>query len=515
MNYRFAISQIGLLLIVLSAIMLIVGLWELAVYFLVDSQDRYAFTSHIITSGIGFVLGGSMWLSGKTAPRSFGRREALLLVSMSWLLGATLSAIPFFLWAHLDTTVVADHPFKNFADCYFEAMSGLTTTGATILSDIERLPAGLIFWRAMIHWLGGIGIVVLFVAVLPNLGVGGKKIFNIEAPGPKASGVKPRIGETARVLWLIYLSLTVAHILCLMIADLSLFDATCHAFSAIATGGFSPKTASKGHYNSTTVNYITIVFMILAGANFGLYYLAMKGKLSSVLKDTEFRFYIALLFIGSAIIVFSVMSAGNPIGLSDGSAVEPTFANSLEHGAFTAVSIQTTTGFVTADYDTWPHLAKTVLVLFMFIGGCAGSTSGGIKVIRIWLVFKILFAQVERVFNPNVVRPMRIGKNPIDPDLKLAVLAYAFGIIVLFAVGTVAIYLMEGNVPENTFATASSASLATICTIGPGLDAVGATQNYGWMSDPSKFLLSLWMALGRLEVFAIFVLFLPRFWSNK
>ncbi|MBC8309592.1 MAG: TrkH family potassium uptake protein [Phycisphaerales bacterium] len=513
MNYRLIIHQLGLLVLVLSAVLFGIWLWAAIALGL----SGLGVSPLLWSTGIGTVLGCILFLVGKSAKKqsgtgSMGRREALLLVSSSWLLGAVVSSLPFFIWGRYEQD--GSHPFQSVINCFFEAMSGLTTTGATILTDISTVPDPLLFWRSMIQWLGGLGIVVLFVAVLPSLGVGGKKLFKVEAPGPEPEGVRPHIRETARILWVIYLCLTIVEIVAYKVAGMQWFDASCHALTTLATGGFSTQNASTGAFDSRTINIITIVFMVLAGANFGLYYAAVKGKLRVVWTDPEFRFYIFLLTAGSVVVIFSLLGSGKPLITTTGAIEQATTGEVVTQGIFTVVSQQTTTGFATADYDTWPFVAKGVLLMLMFVGGCAGSTGGGIKVIRVWIALKVMLAELERAFRPNVVRPLKVGKTAIDPELKLATIAYVLGVLVLFGIGSGAIMLFESGNPECSVTTAATASIATICTVGPGLAKVGAIENYAWFSDASKLFLCVLMAIGRLEVFAVLVLFVPRFWRS-
>lgn len=515
MNFRHVLNQFALLLLGLAAVMLVLA----GVYFGIEHSlsrtvDRAAEIALFLAGGAGLIVGGAAWLLTRKGPSVIGRREAMLLVAMSWVVGAAFAGLPSFLWARMSTTLPADHAFNSFIDCYFEAMSGLTTTGATVLADIESVPPSLLLWRAMTHWLGGLGIVVLFVAVLPSLGVGGKKLFRIEAPGPKTEGLQPQIRETARVLLYIYVALTGIQTIALKIAGMSWFDAVCHTFATLATGGFSTRNASVGAYDGAAIRIIVVVFMVLAGVNFGLYYQLLRRQFRTVTRDVELRFYLILLTVSAVIIYLSLASTS--ITTTTGQVIGPSRAAAASEAIFTTVSIQTTTGFCTSDFNRWPFLAQAVLILLMFIGGSAGSTSGGIKVIRVWVVFRVLLAEIERAFRPNVIRPVKIGGGTVDPELKLTTMAFALGIVVLFAAGSLAVMLFEQMNPEShcTFTTASTASLASLCTIGPGLAAVGAVENYGWMSGPSKIVLSILMALGRLEVFAIIVLFSPRFWRG-
>lgn len=518
-NYRLVIGRLGLLFGLLGLVMLATAaLFAAAQAFGVRADPDYtAVLALCIAGGCGAVLAGAGWLVSRTAPGFLGRREALLLVAASWLLGAALAAMPYWVWAHLGDGHPG-HPFRAFIDCYFESMSGLTTTGATVLTDIEAMPASLLLWRAITNWLGGLGIVVLFVAVLPGLGVGGKRLFNVEAPGPSPEGLKPRIRETARYLWYIYLGLTLTEILALWaFTPLDAYDATCHTFATMATGGFSTRNASLGAYAATPmVDVIVIVFMVLAGMNFNLFYKIAKGRGREVLRDTELRVYFCLLAGGAALVSLAVWLSPDPILMTTGQEVASTAGASIRQGVLTTVSIQTTTGFCTSDFNAWPFLAQGVLIMLMFVGGCSGSTGGGVKVIRVWVAFKILLAEIEHIFRPHVVRPLRLGRSTMDIDLKLGTMAYLLGIVALFVMGSGAVMLLEQLNPANdcTYTSAATATIATLCTIGPGLDQVGALENYSWFSSPSKAVLSILMVLGRLEVFAIIVLFSPRFWRD-
>jgi trk system potassium uptake protein TrkH len=293
------------------------------------------------------------------------------------------------------------------------------------------------------------------------------------------------------------------------------FDASNHALTTLATGGFSTQNASIGAYNSRTIDIITIVFMVLAGANFGLYYAAVKGKLRVIWSDVEFRFYIFLLTAGSIVVIFSLLGSGQPLTSTTGAVEAISIGDAVTQGIFEVVSQQTTTGYATSNFDTWPFMAKAVLLMLMFVGGCAGSTGGGIKVIRIWIALKVMLSELERSFRPNVVRPLKVGKSSIDPELKLATIAYVLGVLILFAIGAGSIMIFESGNPECTMTTAATASIATICTVGPGLAKVGALENYGWFTDASKLTFCVLMAIGRLEVFAVLVLITPRFWRSS
>ncbi|MEM1354522.1 MAG: TrkH family potassium uptake protein [Planctomycetota bacterium] len=520
MHYRYVIRQLALLLLVLSGAMGAALVYELLLIYRITegSGETRAAHSLAISTAIGAVLGGAIYLVTRARPgetATFGRREAMLLVGTSWMLGAALASLPYYLWGNLPGSDPG-HAFHSFTGCYFEAMSGLTTTGATVLgadhSRIGDLPKGLLLWRSATHWLGGLGIVVLFVAVLPTVGAVGKKMFQVESTADQG-GVRPKIAETARVLWLIYLGLTLLCILMLMATGtMSLFDAVNHAFSVMATGGLSTRDASIGGYDSVAVDIILTCFMILAGINFVLYFHVLQRRWKPMLQDVELRIYLVLKVVVSLVIAFNLM--GGTITTTAGLEKEAGFFTALRYASFQTASMQTGTGFGTADYDLWPMLSIGLLVPLMIMGGCAGSTAGGLKVIRLWIMIKVMWSALERAFRPNVVRPIKIGKMVIDDDLKLSAMTYFVLIIVGISAGTFLTLLFE-SYSQCDFQTAFSASLASLCNVGPGQHHVGPTQNYGWMSAPSLWTQAILMALGRLEIYALLVLLLPRFWSGK
>lgn len=513
MNYRLVINQLGLLQLVLSIIMLLMAAGffaiELALQHQVDPQARSAL---MLSGAIGLAIGLGTWFFTRGPSQHVGRRDAILLVGLTWVLGAAFAALPYFFWAALSDEIAADHPFHSFTDCYFEAMSGLTTTGASVLTDIEAVPRSLLLWRALTQWLGGLGIVVLFVAVLPALGASARRMFRAEVSGITKQGVRPQIRDTARVLWIIYCSLTVAQALALRVAGMEWFDAICHTFTTLATGGFSTKNASIAAWDSPLIHTIIIVFMVMGGANFALYYQAFRGRLSSIYKDPEFRLYIALLLVGSALAAALVY--GRPLLMLTNESTPGNLVQSVRHATFTVASIQTTTGYATAEYDNWPGLATALVFALGFIGGCAGSTAGGLKVIRLWIIIKTLQLEFERAFRPNVVRSIRVGDAPIGEDVRLATAAFFAAFVAIIALTAVALMGLEAKRGIDA-TSAISAALACMCTIGPGLNLFGAIENYGWLSPASKWLLSFVMLIGRLEVFTILVLLAPRFWRNR
>ena len=520
MNYAMVLNQLGLLASLLAAIMIVMAGAFVGLGPLFDQHIALSAVAALFITGTAtLALGVAAWWFTRRRSHFLGRKEALLLVAASWIGGAAIAALPFFVWAHLRAGDGAAHPFQNFADCYFEAISGLTTTGATVLKDIESIPHSLLLWRALTHWLGGLGIVVLFVAVLPGLGVGGKRLFQIESPGPAPEGLQPQVRETARWLWYIYLGLTVAEVLALWVfTPLGGFEAVCHTFATLATGGFSTMNASVGAYSAApAVDWIVILFMLLAGMNFGLFYQVLRGNWRHALQDVELRVYLGVMFSAVVLVTLVVWSSGEPPILTTGEPASSGLGEAFRQSAFTTVSIQTTTGFCTSDFNRWPFLAKAVLIALMFIGASSGSTAGGIKIIRVWIAFKVLRAEIEHVFRPHVIRPLKVGRSTIHPEMRLGAVVYVLSVGLIFVIGSSGIMLCEQVISPDgcDYTSASTACIATMFNVGPGLAKVGAVENYGWFSDASKWIMSLLMALGRLELFAILVLFSPKFWRRE
>ena len=352
MNFRFVVQQLGLLLLVMSALLIALAAVVGVTAAFGGPINHAGLWAMLISGGVGGVIGAAAWLSTRHVTAHLGRREALLLVALTWVIGAALAGLPYYVWAHLDATQT-DSPFRSAVNCYFEAMSGLTTTGATIVVDIEALPPTILFWRALTHWLGGLGIVVLFVAVLPSLGTGGKKLFRVEAPGPSQEGVKPHIRETARVLWLIYLVLTAAAVLSYWaITPMSLFDSVCHGFSTIATGGLANRNASMGAYDSIALDAIVSVFMLLAGVNFAIYYAIAQGRFRVLTRDVELRVYLALKIIVILIVMFDLTGQRIVSTSPEVATIErANLGEAARAATFTTIALQTGTGFCTVEHN--------------------------------------------------------------------------------------------------------------------------------------------------------------------
>jgi trk system potassium uptake protein TrkH len=393
----------------------------------------------------------------------------------------------------------SENHFPTYADCFFESVSGFSTTGSTILSDIEAVPRGLLMWRAMTHWLGGMGIVVLSIAILPLLGGGGMNLFKAEAPGGiLPDKLAPRIAETARSMWWVYIILTVAEVFLLLIGDMNLFDAVAHAFATVATGGFSTKNTSIAFFDSAFIDYTISLFMFLAGVNFFLHYQALHGNLRAYMKDSEFRFYAGVVMLAIAVVLSDVahLYATDPL-------------RAIRDTIFTVTAIVTTTGFGTADFEKWPELSQFLLVSLMVMGGSAGSTAGGSKCLRVQIFFKAGYRELKRILHPAAIIPVRIGRRAIPDSAVASVLGFITCIVGLFISASMALSAMGIDM-----VTACTAVIACIFNIGPGLGQVGPTDNFGFMPGLAKFILSTCMILGRLEVYTVLVLLIPDFYKK-
>lgn len=422
------------------------------------------------------------------------RRDGFGVVTFGWIFATLFGSLPYILSGVIPSPVAA----------IFETMSGFTTTGASVLPagdfpTLECIPQGIIFWRALTHWFGGMGVLVLCVAILPFLGVGGMQLYRAEMPGPSKDRLTPRITTTAKLLWGVYALLTLAEaILLKFVGGMNWFDAFCHTFATMATGGFSTRTASVGAFNSGVVDCIIIFFMFAAGVNFSLHYYALTGKPGRYFKDTEFRFYL-----------FFVLGCGLFLTLNIWHTVYADFFEALRAAFFQAVSIVTTTGFATADFDVWPNASRLLLVLMMFVGGCAGSTGGGIKVVRIFIVWKKMVKEVRQFMRPQAVLQVKLGGKPVEQEVISHISAFFIIFIIVFGLAS---FLMTFFTPD--LESACTSVVATLGNIGPGLSAVGASQNFAAIPIPGQIILTICMLLGRLELYTVLILFLPSFWKK-
>ncbi len=473
----------------LAAIVIVVAAFLLpsALLGYIDGE-LWVLRSFLLPAGIVSAGGGLILLLTRGTHGELGTRAGFLVVTLSWIACALVGALPFYISGAI----------PSFTDAFFESMSGFTTTGASILTEIESLPRGILLWRSTTHWLGGMGIIVLSVAVFPLIGIGGGQLVKAEAPWPTVDKVTPRIAQTAKILWLIYFGLTVGQTLLLLGAGMDLFDSVTHTFGTLATGGFSPKNASVGHYDSALVDGIITVFMVLAGTNFLLHFALITGRLDKIRRDTEFKSYLLVFFTATLAITVALAAS------SGGS-----FSNGFRLASFQVASIITTTGFATADYEMWPQVARVVLFCLMFVGGCAGSTGGGIKVARIVTLFKQAMNEFRYLTHPRGIFPISFNRVPMARRMVFAISAFVFLYVLLLLLSTIVIATAGVSI-----LTALSTALATLGNIGPGFDAVGPTQNYAFFPQPLKWFLSFLMMTGRLEIYTVMVLFTPGFWKS-
>lgn len=495
MNWKVVSKLLGILFIFIGLSMVFSLLW--ALHFGETSAEipgaPMSPVAALLTSmAIACAIGAGLFLVGRKSTEDVFRKEGLFVVGVGWLLTAAVGAIPYILSGVL----------PNGIDAYFESMSGFTTTGSTVLVNIEAAPKGILFWRDFTHWLGGMGIIVLFLAVLPVLGAGGKQLFRSEVPGPEPDGLKPRIRQTASILWKIYLGFSIAEALLLWAQGMTLFDAQCHTFGTMATGGFSTRQNSIGAYNSVGIEMTVILFMIFAGTNFSLYFRALRGKPLGLFKDVEWRTYMAVLLAAIAFVTINLLAQSRSL--------YPTFGQAIRAASFQVTAIMTTTGFATENFDQWPAFSKFLLVLLMFVGGCAGSTGGGIKVARVVILVRAAFLRLEKVFRPKTVRALRIGRTVVSEETIHSVSGFFVLFMGVFAVATL-IVAATGTDIVTSFASVA----ATLNNIGPGLGKVASIENYAHLAPVAKVTLSLCMVLGRLELFAILVLFVPAFWRAR
>ncbi len=485
MNYRAVSYLLGSLLIGASLFMATSLLWA----FFADGTETVI--SMAISSAICFIAGFVLRMLGKNADMTFHAREAVSIVTLGWISVSILGAIPFMLEGVL----------VNPIDAFFESASGFTTTGSTVITDLNVCSKALLYWRALTQWLGGMGIIVLFIAILPQLGIGAKHMFKSEVPGPITEGLKPKLKHTAGVLWAIYTGITAAAAIALLLAGMNLHDSVCHALTCLATGGFSPRNESIAYYNDPVIEIIIIVFMILAGINFSIYYLILRKRIGEAVSNAELKVYLAIIGIASFFIAI------NTLNLHDG------VVDKIFKPAFQAVSMITTTGFGTEDSNLYPSFSKILMVVLMFIGGSAGSTGGGMKVSRVMIVVKAGLNNIYNSFQPHAVRVVKIGKRPIDETVVKEVLIFFSVYMFLFLIGSAAMTLI---IPynEDHIVTSFTATIACFANIGPGFGDVGATQNFAFIPGVGKIILALLMIIGRLELFTALVLFVPAFWKR-
>ena len=482
MKYRVVLNIIGFLLI-LNGLFILTGI-GFSLYY--KSDD----ISALLISGLGTSLCGLLlWFATRRSEiAELGKREGYLIVTLGWIVMAIFGALPFIFYGAI----------PSYTDAFFETMSGFTTTGATILTDIEILPPGLLFWRSLTQWLGGMGIIVLSLAILPLLGIGGMQLFTAEVPGVTKDKIHPRVQETAKRLWGIYVILTATETALLMVGGLNFFDAINHSFTTMATGGFSTKNASLAYFTSPYVQYVFILFMFFAGMNFTLHYLGFHGNFKFFKENTEFKYYLGFTIFASLFIMIIHLPH-----------VDFHWEEAIRQSLFHVVSLTTTTGYVTSDFENWAPFSRMIFFALLFVGGCAGSTGGGIKFVRHIVLFKNGWTELKRLIHPRAVIPVKFNGKAVSSDIISNVQAFFIFYILLFVFGSMILALLGVD-----FVTAAGATATCIGNIGPGIGTVGPVNNFAHLPDVVKWILSLFMVVGRLELFTVIIIFSPAFWKK-
>ncbi len=475
------IYLLGLLNIILAGTMA----FPLLVNWIYGEPHARAFLYSMAITGLS---GLALILLFKKSPRDLTHRDGFAIVGFAWISASFFGGLPYLFTG----------TFESLADSFFETASGFTTTGASVIQEVERETHAVLFWRALTHWLGGMGIVLLSVAILPFLGVGGMQLYRAESPGITHDKLTPRMARTARILWQVYLLLTAIQVVTMLLGGMNLFDSICHTFATMATGGFSTKNISIEAYQSPFLEYALSFFMFIAGANFILHYQFLKGNWKAHWQDDEFRFYTVIVLASTFLIVFNLMSK-----------MKWDFLTSFRLALFQVVSIQTTTGFSSADFEKWPAFSHVLLILLMFIGGCAGSTGGAIKCVRILVLIKHGIKELYRLVHPHAVVLVKMNGRVIPPETLQAVWGMFFLYLSIFVIATLAVSLLGQDL-----ITSIGAVAATLGNVGPGLGLVGPTENYAHMPSLAKWILSACMLLGRLEIYTLLILLLPEFWKK-
>lgn len=463
-----------------------------------DGVTFELFLAGIVTLLVGLIV----MVFTRDHKKEMNKREGYMVVTFGWIVMSLSGTMPY----------LFTDSIPNFTNAFFETISGYTTTGATILNDIEAMPKGILFWRSTTHWIGGMGIIVLAIAILPLLGIGGMQLFAAEAPGPSADKLHPRITDTAKRLWLIYFGYTAAETLFLSLAGMTFFDAVNHAMCTLSTGGFSTKNASVAYWNDQPIiQYIIILFMFLAGTNFVLSYFAFKGKVQKIINDEEFKLYSKFVIIFSiiaALIIYfkadvSISSINHPMVWGEGE-------SAFRHGLFQVLSVITTTGFITADYTLWTSFLVVLFFGLMFLGGSAGSTSGGVKVVRHLILIKNGFLEFKRTLHPNAIVPVRYNTKSINRFIVFNILAFFILYMLSFIIGALVFSMFEID-----FQSAIGLSASTLGNVGPALGSFGPVNNYAALPQLAQWWASFLMLIGRLELFTVLILFTPFFWRNR
>lgn len=484
-NFRLVAKMIGSLLFIESLLLCIMAIIPIIYQ---ENDARYFLISGGITCGFAALL----YVLGLTAKPVLGKREGSVIVTFTWILFSLFGMLPFWLSGSI----------PSVTDAFFETMSGFTTTGASILNNIEELSHGILFWRSMTHWIGGLGIIVISLALLPLFGYNGMQLFAAESSGPTKDKIHPKINETAKRLFAIYIILNVAETILLKFGGMNWFDAICHSLATIATGGFSTKQASIGYWNSPYIQYVIGTFMILSGINFSLYYFAFKHKFEKIIGNEELKYYLIVLFTAIIIVFLSLIDFTTTQTFTS---IEGAFRDAF----FTVSSLMTTTGFCTADYMHWKTFTWIILLLVMITGASAGSTSGGIKMVRIVIVAKYCYYEFKQIIHPNAILPVRYSGHLVKEDIITKILAF-----VILYLTTIAIGILVLSASGMGFQESIGGLITCLGGVGPGLGIVGPAGNYATIPEFSKWFLSFIMLVGRLELFTVFLLFTPTFWKK-
>jgi len=457
---------------------------SLLVSIIYKGNDAYSFMYTVIL----LCIGGLLLVRIKPVNSSIYARDGFAIVALGWILISFFGAMPFYFSGAI----------PSFINSFFESVSGFTTTGASILTQIEGLPRGILFWRSSTHWLGGMGVLTFTLAILPSVGARTFHIMKAESPGPTPGKIVPRIGQTAKILYGIYIMITLTEVVLLMLAGLPVFDAFIHTFGTVGTGGFSNMNLSVGAYNNVAVEAIITVFMLVCGTNFVLFYQISKGNIKAVFKNEEFRFYMGVVAFSILLITFSLKGH-----------VYHSIGEALRYSTFQVASIVTTTGYATADFNQWPLLGRMILLILMFMGGSAGSTGGAIKQVRILLLLKVIKREIIKITHPRAVHSIRLGGKVVEEETVTGVLVFFFIYMLAFVTATI-IVAYEGK----DITTTVTSVIATLGNIGPGLEMVGPIGNYSQMSVLSKLVLSMCMFIGRLEIYPVLLIMIPSFWKR-
>jgi trk system potassium uptake protein TrkH len=483
MKVKHIFYILGAFLLYFSLTLLLPMIWSI---YLGEGDLNALLLSLLITSATGAVF--YFFFKPGEDRISLTHKEGFVIVTAGWILAATFGSLPYLLYG----------VFSTFTDAFFESMSGFTTTGATVITSIASIPHGILLWRSLTQWLGGMGIIVLSIAILPLLGVGGMQLYKAELPGPVKDKLKPRIAETARILWIVYVIISVVEFILLLFGGMGVFDSLCHTFTTMATGGFSTSDTSIAHFHSAHIDGVITVFMLMAGINFSLHYSVLTGNFKTFFKNSELRFFLAVALIATIIVTLNLR-----LNLFDET------LKSLRYASFQVVSIFTTTGYVTDDFASWPALSKIILLLLMFVGGSAGSTGGSIKCMRILLIIKHSYKELYRLVHPHAVTTVKLGENIVSADVMESV----WGFFILYLSLTVFATLIMSVLGVDMM-TAFSSVAATIGNVGPGFGMVGPSSTYSEIPYLGKWVLSFCMLVGRLEIYTVIVLLIPEFWRK-